>query len=121
MTDTYRRRRGVPVTDPDLLLEIADTIDEVCAAMGADAEADRALRVALFALLDRPTQATWEKVREVEVAPHYLTGLRTPSPIGLTLADAVYLCGLSDLVCPSRKGLLEALRRAVREHGGPRA
>ena len=125
MTHTYRRRRGVPVTSPEKLREIADVIDAVCATRHADPDAcpgagpdcDRQQRATLFALLDRPSQATWEKARDLEVVPHYLTGLTTPSPMGLTLADIVYLAGLSDLVCPSRAGLLAALRRAVLEHG----
>ena len=124
MTDTSRRR-GAPATSPEKLHEIADVIDAVCATRHTNPEAcadsgpdcDRELRATLFALLDRPTQTVWEKVRELEVMPHYLTGLATPSPMGLTLADIVYLAGLSDLVCPSRNGLLMALRQAVAEHG----
>jgi|GEM_PF-1668558 len=117
MTHTYRRRRGGPVTSPGRLLEIAEVIDAVCATRKADPGTETAVRVALFAILDQPTQVTWEKVRDIEVMPHYLTGLTTPSPLGLTLADVVYMAGLSDLVCPSRTGLLTALRRAVAEHG----
>ena len=118
MTHTDRRRRGAPVACPDTLLEIAEVIDAVCAAREADPDTERSLRVALFALLDRPTQARWEKSRDIEVMPHYLEGLSTPSPLGLTLADVVYTAGLTDRVCPSRAGLLGALRRAVAEHEG---
>lgn len=116
MTHTDRRR-SAPVTDPGMLLEIAEVIDVVCATRKADAETERALRIALFAILDRPSQALWEKVRDVEVVPDYLTGAGTPAPLGLTLVDVVYLAGLSDLVCPSRSGLLRALRKAATGHG----
>lgn len=111
------RRRSASVTDPETLHEIAEVIDIVCATRKADVVTERALRIALFAILDRPSQALWEKVRDIEVVPDYLTGLGTPSPLGLTLVDVVYLAGLSDLVCPSRTGLLRALRKAAREHG----
>ncbi|ACZ32199.1 hypothetical protein Xcel_3199 [Xylanimonas cellulosilytica DSM 15894] len=92
--------------------------DGAAAAAAANAAADEgALRIALFALLDEPTQATWEKVREVEVLPAFLPGLSTPSPLGLTLGDIVYAAGLPDLACPSRAGLLRALRRVAGGQG----
>ncbi|QAY69358.1 hypothetical protein [Xylanimonas protaetiae] len=123
MTHTHRTRRTVSAADHATLLEIADVLDEVAACRAelyTDAAVDEgALRVALFTLLDKPTQETWEKVREVEVVPAYLPGLTTPSPLGLTLADIVYACGLPDVVCPSRAALLRALRRVVDEHGAP--
>ena len=121
MTDTHRSRRGgVLAADHATLLEIADVLDVVCAAralLDPEAKDDGALRVALFALLDRPTQETWEKVREVEVIPSFLPGLTTPSPLGLTLGDIVYAFGLPDLICPSRNALLRALTWVADEHG----
>lgn len=123
MTHTHRSRRAVRAADHTTLLQIADVLDQVAACRAqlyTDAAVDEtALRIALFALLDRPTQETWEKVRGVEVVPSYLPGLATPSPLGLTLADIVYAAGLPDVVCPSRRGLIKALLRVVDEHGAP--
>ena len=123
MTNTHRSRRGGTLSaDHAVLLEIAEVLDVVCAARrdldpSLGDENESALRIALFALLDQPSQARWEKVREVEVVPAFLTGLPTPSPLGLTLGDAVYAFGLPDLVCPSRTSLLRALRWVVGEYG----
>ena len=123
MTHTHRSRRGgVLAADHETLLEIADVLDVVCAVrtqLDPEAGNEDALRVALFVLLDRPTQETWEKVREVEVVPSYLPGLTTPSPLGLTLGDIVYAFGLPDLICPSRRALMRALRWIADEHGAP--
>ncbi|WP_425955794.1 hypothetical protein [Xylanimonas sp. McL0601] len=121
MSQTHRSR-GVLAADRETLLEIADVLDVLCDArvtLDPEAEHETALRVALFALLDKPTQETWEKVREVEVIPSYVPGLATPSPLGLTLGDIVYAFGLPDLICPSRRALLRALRWVAGEHGGP--
>jgi hypothetical protein len=109
-----------PVQEPDraTLLEIADVIDLVCACRDdGEPHAEATLRRALFELLDAPSQATWERVRELEVVPTFLPGLATPSPLGLTVGDVVYAFGLPDVVCPSRAALLRALRWAVGEHG----
>jgi hypothetical protein len=124
MSHTYRsRRRAVRPAGHATLLEIAEVLDLVATCRAGyydDAAADeRALRVALFALLDQPTQETWEKVREVEIVPSYLPGLATPSPLGLTLGDVVYAYGMPDVQCPSRASLLRALRRVATEHGLP--
>ncbi|QAY63846.1 hypothetical protein ET495_12050 [Xylanimonas allomyrinae] len=112
---------------PATLLEIAETLDAVCvarSAVGADGDGESALRAALFALLDNPTQDLWEQVREVEVTPTlrsgpatYLPGLADPSPLGMTLGDIVYAFGLPDRTCPSRDSLLRALRWAVGASG----
>ncbi|MDR2723529.1 MAG: hypothetical protein LBB54_07395 [Cellulomonadaceae bacterium] len=103
----------------DVLLEIADVIDVLCVARAAvtpAAEASEAqLRRELFTLLDKPTQATWERVREMEIAPQLLPGMTVPSPLGITLGDAVYAFGLPDVACPSRASIMAALRWVVRE------
>jgi hypothetical protein len=124
MSNTYRsRRRACRQADRAALLEIAEVLDLVTACRArlyTDAHTDdAALRIALFQLLDEPTQEVWEKVREVELIPAYLPGLSTPSPLGLTVADVVYARGLPDVVCPSRGALLRALRWMVEEYGTP--
>ncbi|PZR53453.1 hypothetical protein DNL40_08075 [Xylanimonas oleitrophica] len=108
------------LADHATLLEIAAVIDGVVAcsaALGAGAPSGPELRRELFALLDLPRQATWERVRELEVVPSFLPGLQGPGPVGLCVADLVYAYGLPDAVCPSRAALLRALRWAVDEHG----
>jgi hypothetical protein len=85
------------------------------------AQRDAALRRALFALVDSPTQAVWETVREVEIVPSYVPGLATPSPLGLTLADIVYSLGLPDRTCPSRADILRALEHAGEAYDMPGA
>jgi hypothetical protein len=123
---THRVRRPVGA-DHETLLHIADIIDMVIKrraalyeVMGcANPDADDKLRRALFVLLDNPTQALWEQVREVEVVPSFVPGLSTPSPLGLTLADIVYACGLPDVRCPSRADLLRALHAVGEAHGLP--
>jgi hypothetical protein len=117
------RKAGGP--DHETLLRIADVIDMVVERRNAlytkaatDAASESApaldidnaeLRRDLFALLDDPTQALWERVREIELVPSYVPGLPTPSPLGLSLADFVFSLGLSDRQCPSRADLVRAL------------
>lgn len=124
MSHTYRSRpRAARPAGHTTLLEIAEVLDLLVACRAghyADAATDEtALRVALFALLDQPTQEVWERVREVELVPSYLPGLSTPSPLGLTLGDVVYAYGIPDVQCPPRASLLRALRRVATERGLP--
>lgn len=120
---------GDPLADGTTLLEIADVIDLVCACVAAHPGASGAraavadepsLRQDLFALLDRPTQATWERVRDRTVVPSFLSRPGLPGPAGLTLADVCYAYGLPDVVCPSRRSLLALLRWGVAEYGAGR-
>ncbi len=113
--------RTAPPLDHATLAEIAEVLDLVAACRAGldDASDETAVRAALFELLDQPTQETWEKVRETEIVPGYVPGLTTPSPLGLTLADVVYLHGIPDMECPPRSTLLRELRRVAEENGVP--
>jgi hypothetical protein len=105
------------------LVEIADLIDCVCEGLAvhkAGRPADEVpLRRALFALLDHPTQALWEELREEWIAPNFIRGLSAPIgepeiPVApmLSFADACYAYGLPDTVCPSKQSLRAILRWA---------
>ena len=116
------RRPAVAAADHQTLLEIADVLDTLCtvrAELDPRTTDHTPVRVALFELLDRPTQAAWERTRGLDVVPSFLDGLATPSPLGMTLGDIVYSFGLTDVVCPSRKSLLRALRWVAGERGAP--
>jgi hypothetical protein len=105
------------------MLEIADLLDLVAGARRlADitAEVDEPdIRRELFTLLDSPCQATWERVREIELYPATFPGLDTPSPLGITLGDLAYNAGLGDVDCPTKAQIMEALRRGLVEHADP--
>jgi len=103
-----------------LVEEIATVIDLVCAAGNLNFDKERQLRTELFALLENPTQNIWERVRELEALPHTMPELDTPSPIGLTVGDIVYMAGLDDVEAPSQAELLRALKRVVKERSRKR-
>ena len=111
MDHTIERRHKM--LNGDVLLEIADVIDEVCSRRRLAPDVERHLRAGLYELLETPTQEIWERACNLDVLPHYLPGLDNPSPIGLTLADIVYISGMPDAKCPSREDLLAALRHAI--------
>jgi len=82
-------------------------------ALGDKDHTHTAFRRDLFSLIDEPEQGIWERVREYEVAPAFMMGCETPSPLGRTLGDIVYSFGITDVTCPPRQTLIEALRWAV--------
>jgi hypothetical protein len=96
------------------LVEIADVLDALCRGRTeldpASIVDERPLRAELFELVDNPTQAQWDLIKGREIAPRVMAGLSTPSPLGLTLADAVYGFGLPDQSCPDQSTLLDVLR-----------
>ncbi|MDR0482330.1 MAG: hypothetical protein LBH13_04110 [Cellulomonadaceae bacterium] len=119
MTAQESRTPSGPADDQAILLDIATVIDRLCEAREMvdpfTVATESLLRRELFALLDNPTQITWERVREVEIAPHFVTGLTTPSPLGVTVGDAAYAFGVSDVTCPDRRTLMGALNWLVGE------
>jgi len=113
------------------LLEIADVIDAVCESLALYVPGrtvdDAALRKALFALLDHPSQELWEHLRGEWVAPNFLqrpasdetqqgagddTATFASEP-AVSFADACYAYGLPDQVCPSKRALRAILRWAI--------
>jgi hypothetical protein len=131
MADTHRRYQATELTE---LLEIADVIDAACESLAMHVPGhsvdDVPLRQALFALLDHPSQALWEQLREMSVAPNFLrTSPADPGALGsgaeafpsdpaVSFADACYAYGLPDQVCPSKRSLRAILRWAVAQATG---
>ncbi len=125
MSDIHRDHLNATVED---LLDIADVIDTVCESLTLHVHGgqydDVPLRRALFRLLDRPTQALWEALRDEWVAPNFLPAAPSvggqpdvpPAP-AVSFADACYAYGLPDAVCPSRRSLRAILRWAVGQAG----
>ena len=123
MSEIHRDHLSASVED---LLDIAGVIDAVCESLTLyvyGQEIDEVpFRRALFALLDRPTQALWEVARDEWVAPNFLPappclGQAAEQP-GMTFADACYAYGLPDAVCPSRRSLRAILRWALDQAHG---